>query len=433
MSIFKKSFAALFGNIMQFYDFTIYAFLTPYISITFFNFDNAFLSYLFVFIVFSIGYLSRPLGALLFGFIGDKRGRSRSLSKTIILITSSTFLIGLIPSQEIIGIFAPVFLVILRLLQGLAVSGEEGGAVVLLFEKNKFANNGLIGSFVLSSVLMGVILGTVVCFLTTKLILNGYIGEWGWRLPFIASLPLGVIAIIFRYYINDINIFNLANKNNLTVENPTTVLFKNYLWEILYGISIVSLYSVTTSLLIVHMPYYLNIKIGLAHDLCLLVTFISISTIIVLTPIISVLFKKYEYERLHFFTLMLLIVSSPILFSLLTTKDNVSISILLFYSVMIIIVSLISTTVFPILVNIYPFCVRYSGVSLSFNLSITIFSSTTPLFLVFLENTFSYAYIPGLYISVLSLITVLINKKIKKNRLINFDNKKEKIILFGIE
>ena len=162
MFSYKKSIGALIGNTMQFYDFTIYAFLAPQISQEFFNFKSPFLSYLIVFSVFAGGYFARPLGSVLFGYLGDKKGRSNALSKTILISTIATFLIGIIPGYQAVGFLSPLMLVVLRLIQGLAVSGEEGGAVVLLFEKFAFKNRGLIGSAVLSSVLVGVIFGTFV-------------------------------------------------------------------------------------------------------------------------------------------------------------------------------------------------------------------------------------------------------------------------------
>ena len=177
----KKSLGVLLGNAIQFYDFTIYSFLAPQISKEFFHFENQFISYLMVFGIFASGYFSRPLGSLLFGYLGDKKGRSYALSKTIIISAMATFAMGIIPGYDKIGIYAPVILVILRLLQGIAVSGEEGGAVVLLFEKFSFKNQGIIGGTVLSSVLIGVVIGTITCVIVDFLISYTIFAPWAWR------------------------------------------------------------------------------------------------------------------------------------------------------------------------------------------------------------------------------------------------------------
>ena len=362
---------ALIGNTMQFYDFTIYAFLAPQISQEFFNFKNPFLSYLIVFSVFAGGYFTRPLGSLLFGYLGDKNGRSNALSKTILLSTITTFLIGIIPGYQSIGFLSPVMLVVLRLMQGLSVSGEEGGAVVLLFEKYAFKNRGLIGSIVLSSVLAGVILGTFVCAITSQLIARQIIGSWGWRAPFLLSLPLGIIAMALRFYLNDFKLFGLAEKHNLLVQKPTSTLFKNHLRTIIFGVVIVSVYSVATSTLIVHFPYFLTIKAGFSHEDSLIIA----------------------------------IIAGVAIFSVIT--------------------SLISSAIFSILVGSFPFGVRYSGVSLAFNLSVTLFSSSTPVVLILIEKYFDTPYAPGLYISLISLGCILITGYLRKKLRIEAFNEQE--------
>lgn len=429
MFSYKKSIGALIGNVMQFYDFTIYAFLAPQISQEFFNFKNPFLSYLVVFSVFSGGYFTRPIGSLLFGHLGDKNGRSHALSKTILIATIATFLIGIIPGYKSIGIISPLILVVLRLLQGLAVSGEEGGAVVLLFEKYAFKNKGMIGSTVLSSVLVGVILGALVCAVTSQLMLRQLIGDWGWRIPFLLSLPLGVIATVMRFYLNDFKLFDLAKKQNLLVHKPIMVLFRSHLWAIIFSVSVVSVYSVLTSTLIVHLPYFLTMKTGFSHDASLIVLAISISFVAILTPFFGRMCDTLDPFIIYNGSLLGMIFLSPFIFYLFSLNNAIYIfSGILFFSI---ITSLISSSIFSILVGLFPFGVRYSGVSLSFNVSVTIFSSSTPVVLVLIENYFDTPLAPGLYISVLGLIcmlaTVLLRKKLTEN---SFNNKEIEEILY---
>ena len=414
---------ALIGNTMQFYDFTIYAFLAPQLSQEFFNFKNPFLSYLIVFSVFAGGYFTRPLGSLLFGYLGDKNGRSNALSKTILLSTLTTFLIGIIPGYQAAGLLSPLMLVVLRLIQGLAVSGEEGGAVVLLFEQHAFRNRGLIGSIVLSSVLIGVILGTLVCATTSQLITHKFMGSWGWRVPFLLSLPLGVIAMALRFYLNDFKLFSLAEKQKLLVQKPTHVLFKNHLWTIIFGVGIVSVYSVATSTLIVHLPYFLTIKAGFSHEVSLMILAVAITFVAILTPFFGKLCDKLNPFLIYNAALAGMIVFSPILFYLLSLSGLISI--IAGIAIFSVITSLISSAIFSILVGSFPFGVRYSGVSLSFNLSVTIFSSSTPVVLILIEKYFDIPYAPGLYISLISLSCILITGYLRKKLYIESFNEQE--------
>lgn len=415
---YKKPMGALVGNIMQFYDFTLYALLTPQLNRTFFNFDNKYLSYIIVFGVFACGYLTRPLGSLLFGFLGDKQGRSRALSKTIILATIATFLIGVLPGYSTIGFLAPIFLLILRLLQGLAVSGEEGGAVVLLFEKYSFKHQGIIGSLVLSSVLVGVMLGIVICTITNKMIPPEAINFWGWRLPFLFSLPLGIVATMMRFYLNDFNLFQWAEKNHLLVKQPIHLLFKNHFSNVLFGVCVVSAYSVTTSTLIVHIPYFLTIKAGLSQSTSLNILGIAIFTTIFLAPIFGKLLGKKSPFLIYQTSLFGLIIFSPNLFYILGLGNEVlTICAITLFSILI---AVISSTVFSLLVDSFPFGVRCSGVSLSFNLSITIFSSTTPMILILIENYYTSPFTAGSYIAVLLSVSFITTKLLNKNSRRNF-------------
>ena len=430
MFSYKKSIGALVGNTMQFYDFTIYAFLASHISQEFFNFESKFLSYLVVFGVFAGGYLTRPIGSLLFGYFGDKNGRSSVLSKTIMLSTMATFLIGIIPGYKSIGFLSPVLLIALRLIQGLAVSGEEGGAVVLLFEKHSFKNRGLIGSVVLSSVLFGVIVGIIVCAMTSQLISNNILSDWGWRLPFLLSLPLGIIAVLLRFYLNDFKLFNLAERNNLLTKHPTKTLFHDHSWTVMYGFCIVSVYSITTSTLIVHLPYFLSVKVGFGHDTSLIILAFAVTLVAILTPLFGKMCDKLCPLLIHNVALFGIIISSPFLFYFISFNSIplVICSILVFSAI----TALISSTIFSIIVGSFPFGVRYSGVSLSFNLSVTVFSSSTPMILVFIENYFDSLYAPGIYISALSsflmLVIFLMQKKI---RVENFNEAKSESSIYG--
>lgn len=399
----KQSAGALIGNSMQFYDFTIFAFLTPQLSQYFFSIDNDFLSYFITILVFSSGYITRPLGALIFGHIGDKFGRSVALSKTIILSTIATFIIGILPSYSTLGYLSPILLIVFRLLQGLSVSGEEGGSVVLLYEKNNFKNKGSIGGLVLSSVLFGVILGSLVCIISTYLISSKIIGEWGWRIPFLFSLPFGIVAIKLRYRINDLKSFSRNKEINTIHQIPLVELVSKHLNKIILSVLIVSTYSLTTSALIVNFPYLIK-KVGFTQELSLGLVALTVMLIGILSPIFGKKFEKHSWKLAYISTLLMLILISPIIFLLISTGKYWLIILALFlFSIP---TSSLSALVFMKIVDIFPFGVRYSSVSLAFNLSITIFSSTTPVVLAYLENKYSYVYSGG-YISLFSLTIIL--------------------------
>jgi len=175
---------------------------------------------------------------------------------------------------------------------------------------------------------------------------------------------------------------------------------------IIYGFCIVSIYSITTSTLIVHFPYFLTVKSGFSHDSSLKILTLAISLVACLTPVFGKVCNKFNPTLIYNASLVGLIFFGPILFYLLSLNNVIAIfSAIVIFST---IISLISSTVFSILVGIFPFSVRYSGVSLSFNLSVTVFSSSTPLLLIIIENNFNNYFAPGIYISLLSTFFIII-------------------------
>lgn len=278
---------------------------------------------------------------------------------------------------------------------------------MLLFEKNSFRNRGIIGSLVLSSVLVGVVLGAIVCFIFTFAI---NLNNWGWRVPFLLSLPLGIWGIKLRYVLNDFESFKRAKNKSLIYKAPTNLLFKNYNKELLFGISVVSVYSMVTSTLIVNLPYLLE-KIGWSHEVAMAAVTISLVLIIFLTPFFGFVCRGLKPINIFYIASILIIICFPISFELLSFNNFPS----LVASILIIsfLIALLSSTIFSAIVGVFPFGVRYSGVSLAFNLSITIFSSSTPFVLVIFEHTFK-EYVSGIYISVLTGLMILLSSFLYK-------------------
>lgn len=425
---YKKSIGALLGNTMQFYDFTLYAFLAPQIKQTFFNFDNTYLSYLVVFGVFACGYLIRPIGALLFGYFGDKKGRSYSLSMTIILATSTTFLMGLVPGYNALGLLSPVLLLLLRLIQGIAVSGEEGSAVVLLFERYGFQHQRLIGAAVLSSVFLGLLLGIVVCVISEQLLSHHLLNAGHWRLPFLLALPFGCIAAYLRYYLNDFSLFALAEKNNLIVKKPIHSLFKEHWPTIIFGFFVVATYSVTTSTIIVHLPYYLTTVLSVSQTYSLLVLSLAIILMMLLTPLFAKFFEQVPVFEVYKWALLVTIVLLPWLFYMF--QSGSVICVIISIALLSILTAIITSTIFSLLVTIIPFGIRCSGVSLSFNLSITVFSSSTPIILLCVEHHFVCNFAPGLYLSLLLSVFLLATSWFRRASWVDLNTNQNEILLY---
>lgn len=194
----KVVLAGAIGNTLEWYDFTIYAFFVPIIAMQFFPNKDPFLSMLATFGVFAIGFLVRPLGAVFFGYIGDHTGRRKALIISMIMMSFPTFLIGLLPNYHAIGILAPVLLTGLRIIQGLAVSGELTTATVFLIEHADARKRGFAGSLAMAGALLGMVLSAIFATLMSELLSSAQLSAWGWRVPFLLGGVIGVLGLFVR-------------------------------------------------------------------------------------------------------------------------------------------------------------------------------------------------------------------------------------------
>lgn len=193
--------AGAVGNAIEFYDFVIYAFLAQYFAVHFFPTHDPVTGLIATYGGFAAGMLMRPIGAILIGAIGDRIGRATALQLSVVMISVPTLLIGLLPTYESIGLWAPALLLAMRLIQGLSLGGEYPAAVVFLVERSAPGNRGWSGSFSPLGVVLGLLLGSAVCLTITLSLEQSQMRDWGWRVPFIASVILTIIGVALRHAI----------------------------------------------------------------------------------------------------------------------------------------------------------------------------------------------------------------------------------------
>ena len=188
----KAVVAAAIGNGVEWFDFAVYGFLATYIGVEFFPTEDPTVSLLSTFAVFAAAFFTRPLGGLFFGPLGDRIGRQKVLATVILLMSASTFLIGLLPSYAQIGLIAPALLVVLRCLQGFSAGGEYGGGAAFLAEYAPDERRGFMVSFLVWSVVIGFLLGSASATVLSSVMSEGAMSAWGWRIPFLLAGPLGI-------------------------------------------------------------------------------------------------------------------------------------------------------------------------------------------------------------------------------------------------
>lgn len=208
------------GTVFEWYDFFIYGTLAAFISQAFFPSGNETLSLLLTWAGFAVGFGFRPLGAILFGYLGDKLGRKYTFLVTVTLMGVATAGVGLVPSAESIGLAAPIIVLLLRIAQGLALGGEYGGAAIYVAEHSPPEKRGFYTSFIQASVIGGFVLSLLVVLACRFLIPEEAFRDWGWRVPFLLSIALLGISLWMRLKLSESPVFVAMKEEGQTSRNP---------------------------------------------------------------------------------------------------------------------------------------------------------------------------------------------------------------------
>ena len=221
-------FASSLGTIFEWYDFYLYAVLAPFFAALFFPTGNATAALLSAFATYAAGFLVRPFGAVIFGRIGDLVGRKYTFLVTIMVMGSATFLVGVLPTYSSIGWLAPILLVTLRLLQGLALGGEYGGAATYVAEHARPHERGYATSWIQTTATLGLLLALILIALCRGNMTAKDFAEWGWRIPFLISVILLVFSVYIRLKLNETPIFQKMVQEGKGSKAPLTESFFHY-------------------------------------------------------------------------------------------------------------------------------------------------------------------------------------------------------------
>jgi MFS family permease len=220
-------FASSLGTVFEWYDFYLYGSLAAIISKQFFSGVNETTGFIFALLAFAAGFAVRPFGALVFGRLGDLVGRKYTFLITIVIMGSATALVGVLPSYAQVGVFAPVALIVLRLLQGLALGGEYGGAATYVAEHAPPGRRGLYTSWIQTTATLGLFLSLVVILICRSL-LGPDFDTWGWRIPFLASIALLIVSVYIRLQLAESPVFLEMKAEGTRSKAPLTEAFARW-------------------------------------------------------------------------------------------------------------------------------------------------------------------------------------------------------------
>jgi MHS family proline/betaine transporter-like MFS transporter len=376
--VVRKAIAAsAIGNATEWFDYGIYAYGVTYISAAIFPGDTG-TATLLALMTFAVSFLVRPLGGLVWGPLGDRLGRKRVLAVTILMMAGATFCVGLVPTYAAIGLWAPILLVLLRMIQGFSTGGEYGGAATFMAEYAPCRRRGFLGSFLEFGTLSGFVLGAALMLGFSTVLGDEQMHAWGWRLPFMVAAPLGLVGIYLRTRLEDTPIFReLAEKGEKEEETTTEFkdLFAGYWRPILQLGGLVVALNVVNYTLLSYMPTYLEGEIGLSADASLVVPLIGMLAMMVFLPFAGGLSDRIGRKPLWWFSLAGLFVAGVPMFLLMGT--NLAGAVIGFAVLGLLYVPQLATisATFPAM---FPTHVRYAGFAIAYNVSTSLFGGTAP-------------------------------------------------------
>ncbi|MDT0702833.1 MFS transporter [Mammaliicoccus sciuri] len=404
----KSVFATGIGNAMEWFDFALYSYLAVIISKNFFSpVQNDELKLIFTFATFAIAFLLRPVGGIVFGKIGDKLGRKVVLTFTIIMMAISTLIIGLLPTYDQIGIWAPILLLLARILQGFSVGGEYAGAMVYIAESSPDNKRIRLGSGLEIGTLSGYIVASILVTVLFWTLSDAQMNSWGWRIPFFLSAPIGLIGLYLRTHLEETPIFenDIADqKDQLSVIE----IIKQYKRDILLCIVFVAFFNITNYVLLGYMPSYLDETVGISDRISTPITAVVLLIMVPFALTFGRLGDKIGNKKVISFGLILGILVSVVSFQFL----NIGGLGFLFLGLLLlgIVLSVYEGTMPGSLPTLFHTDIRYRTLSWTFNISVSLFGGTTPLVASWLVHVTGNNLAPAFYllgVSVIGLIVVL--------------------------
>jgi MHS family proline/betaine transporter-like MFS transporter len=396
------------GNAMEWFDFGIYSYLAVTIGKVFFPEMNGRLQLVYTFATFAVAFIVRPIGGIIFGMLGDRLGRKKILATTLMMMALATLSIGLIPSYATIGTTAPILLLIARLVQGFSTGGEYSGAMTFIAESTPDKKRGIMASGLEVGTLVGYIAGSGIVTLLTFILGSEKMVEWGWRIPFFVAAPIGLVGLYLRSHLDETPAFE-AMENEKTNENKHVSMKDILVYHrkpLLIGMIIVFFYNVVDYMVLSYMPSHLNAVLGYGEMKGLLLILIVMFIMIPIVLTMGYFSDRIGGKKLIQGGLIGLIFLSIPSFLLIGSGNNW----LVFLGLMILAIFLASFqgTMPSLLPSLFFTDVRYGALSITYNISASLFGGTTPLVVAWLIKITTDPLIPAYYLIGASFIGILV-------------------------
>lgn len=397
--------ASSLGNTVEWYDFALFIYLGPVFEQVFFPTHDPAIATISLFATFAIGFICRPIGGIIFGHLGDRIGRSRTLLLSILLITIPTLLVCILPTYSQVGIWSPISLVVVRIIQGICIGGEYSGIIIYLAESAPYNHRALLTSSAATGANMGFLLGLGIATTVEYWLSTEQLHQFGWRVAFLVGALFGMFILHLRKYISETPEFKQLKMKHLIVKVPLIpAITENYLF-IVKIIGLVAFGSVLYYTTFTYLIAYLQQVSQLTYQQITTLQTIFVTSMLFLVPLFGILCDKIGRKKMYLLLCGFGLLLSWFVFNLFHSQSYMLI--LIGLAILTIISSMEQATTLVSVVEMVPLKVRYTTLALAYNIANMLFGGLTPLLLIALIDYTHNTFAPAYYLMAMALLTLL--------------------------
>lgn len=396
-TIRRAMMAGIVGHFVEWYDYGVYAYVATFLAAAFFDQSNPTAALLSVFATFAIAFFARPIGGLLFGHLGDRFGRQRVLASVIILMSLSTVAIGILPTYSQVGVLAPVLLLAARIVQGLSAGGEIASASSFINEYSPNNRRGFYSSLLPAASAFGLLVGAVLLAVMNANLSNEQMLAWGWRVPFLTALPLGIAGLYVRLKVEDTPMFRALLQETTAEKNPLKEsITKQFKWiAVAFGATLT--YGVGFYTVLSYLPSYLRTVSKLDGTSVFLITSLTLIAHIVALPFWGSLSDRIGRRPVILAASIAVACFTYPVFQMIANGESIMTR-ATGSAFLAVLIAAGAAPLFSYMAEMFPTRTRASSISIGYNASVMMFGGTAPFIATYLISLTGDPVSPSFYL-----------------------------------